>query len=192
MLPSIARSAHVSGSDELKVAVIGCGGRGTGAVAQALNTAGPVKLWAMADAFEDRLQMSLKTLTAGAAARYDADAHTGFAQKIDVPPERRFVGLDAYRKAIDSGVDVVILTTPPGLRPSHFEYAVKVGKHVFMEKPVATDAAGVRQVLAAAEEAKKKGLKVPRFRWSPAKSRGRPSPRRFPMAKVAIPWPFPA
>ena len=82
------------------------------------------------------------------------------ANKIDVPPERQFTGLDAYRKAIDSGVDVVLLAQPPGYRPQHFEYAIRAGKHVFMEKPVATDAAGIRRVLAAAEEAKKKNLKV--------------------------------
>ena len=149
---------HVTGSDEIKIALIGCGGRGTGAVAQALNTAGPVKLWAMADAFEERLEFSLKMLLSG--AKVSRGTAEGLAPRIDVPPERRFVGLDAYRKAIDSGVDLVLLTTPPGFRPLQFEYAVKQGKHVFMEKPVAVDSPGIRQVLAAAGEADRKRLKV--------------------------------
>lgn len=157
----LASTAHAAGSDEtLKVALIGCGGRGTGAAEQALSTAGSVKLWAMADAFEDRLESSLKGLNEGLSARYDREKSGPLANRIDVPKERRFVGLDAYRKAIDSGVDVVIITGPPGFRPQHFEYAVKAGKHVFMEKPVATDAHGIRRILKAAEEAKKKDLKV--------------------------------
>ncbi|MBC8872262.1 MAG: Gfo/Idh/MocA family oxidoreductase [Planctomycetes bacterium] len=151
-------NVHVAGSDEIKIALIGCGGRGTGAVAQALNTAGPVKLWAMADAFEERLEFSLKMLLSG--AKVSRGTAEGLAPRIDVPPERRFVGLDAYRRAIDSGVDLVLLTTPPGFRPMQFEYAVKQGKHVFMEKPVAVDSPGIRQVLAAAGEADRKRLKV--------------------------------
>ncbi len=156
----IARAAHAAGDDTLKVALIGCGGRGTGAVVQALNTDGPVKLWAMADLFEDKIERSLATLLKSDKGRYDRQAHQGLANIVDVPPERRFVGFDAYRQAIDSGVDVVILTTQPHFRPIHFEYAVEQGKHVFMEKPVATDVPGIRQVLAAAELAKKKNLKV--------------------------------
>ena len=155
---NVARTAHAAGSDELKIALIGCGGRGTGAAAQALHTAGPVKLWAMADAFGDRLEGSLKRLSGGATvSRGTAE---GLASRIDVPAERRFVGLDAYRQAIQSGVDVVVMASPPGFRPMQFEYAVQQGKHVFMEKPVAVDAPGIRQVLAAAEEAKRKSLKV--------------------------------
>jgi predicted dehydrogenase len=155
---NVARAAHARGGDELKIALIGCGGRGTGAAAQALNTPGPVKLWAMADAFGDRLQRSLKQLSSGAKVSHGTAE--GLAERIDVPPERRFVGLEAFRQAIDCGVDVVLLTTPPGFRPMQFEYAIRQGKHVFMEKPVAVDAPGVRKVLAAAEEAKRKGLKV--------------------------------
>lgn len=149
---------HVSGSDEIKIALVGCGGRGTGAAAQALNTAGPIKLWAVADAFAPRLEFSLKMLQGG--GRVSRGTSEGLAAKIDVPPERRFVGLDAYRQAIDSGVDLVLLTTPPGFRPAQFEYAVKQGKHVFMEKPVAVDAPGIRRVLALGSEADRKGLKV--------------------------------
>ena len=127
-------------NDELKIALIGCGGRGSGAADQALNThdQGPIKLVAMADAFEDRLEGSLNNL-----ARKHGD-------RVDVPEDRRFYGFEGYKKAI-ALADVVILATPPGFRPIHFEEAVKQGKHVFMEKPVATDAPGVRKVLAAAE-----------------------------------------
>ncbi len=157
---SIVRSAHAAGDETIKVALIGCGGRGTGAITQALNTKGPVKLWAMADVLEDRLQASLSALTKGQEARYDREKHQGFGAKVDVPPERRFLGFEAYKQAIDAGVDMVILTTPGHFRPVQFEYAVKQGKHVFMEKPVATDAPGIRQLLAANEEAKKKNLKV--------------------------------
>ena len=156
----IARTAHAAGDETIKVALIGCGGRGAGAATQALSTRGPVTLWAMADVFEDKLETSLAALTKGQESRYDRKEHHGFRDKIDVPPERRFIGFDAYKKAIDSGVDMVILATSPHFRPMHYEYAVKQGKHVFMEKPVATDAPGVRQLLAANEEAKKKGLKV--------------------------------
>lgn len=158
---SLVRQAHAAGSDEtLKIALIGCGGRGTGAAVQALSTEGPVKLWAMADAFEDRLESSLSSMQRDSPARYDRDATASLSSQIDVPPERRFVGVDAFRKAIDSGIDVAILTAPPAFRPQHFEYAVQAGKHVFMEKPLATDAHGVRRVLAAAAEARKKNLKV--------------------------------
>ncbi len=144
------RFAHgASGSDELKVALVGCGGRGSGAANQALSTytLGPVKLVAMADVHEDRMKSSLNNL------------QKQHADRVDVPPDRQFLGFDSYKKAIELA-DVVILGTPPGFRPQQFEDAVKAGKHVFMEKPVAADAAGVRKVLAAAEEAKKKNLKV--------------------------------
>ncbi len=144
------RFAHAaSGSDELKVALVGCGGRGSGAASQALSTytLGPIKLVATADVHEDRMQQSLQNL------------QKQHADRVDVPKERQFLGFDSYKKAIELA-DVVILATPPGFRPQQFEDAVKAGKHVFMEKPVAADAAGVRKVLAAAEEAKKKNLKV--------------------------------
>ncbi len=147
---SLAKSAYAAGDDEIKIALIGCGGRGTGAANQALSTQGKVKLIAMADVFEDRLDGSYKQL----------EKQTSIKDRIDVPKERRFVGFDAYQKALEAGPDLVILATPPGFRPYHFEAAVKAGKHVFMEKPVATDAPGVRKVLAAAEEAKKKNLAV--------------------------------
>ncbi len=146
---SLERMAHAASTDELKIALIGCGGRGTGAASQALNThkQGPVKLVAMADAFEDRLQGAL-----GGLKKDHGD-------RVDVPADRQFVGFEGYKQAI-ALADVVILATPPGFRPMQFEEAVKQGKHVFTEKPVATDAPGVRKFLAAAEESKKKGLKV--------------------------------
>lgn len=156
----LSRSVHAAGSDTVRVALVGCGARGTGAASQALKTKGPVVLWAMADLFEDRLKTSLGHLTKGHQADYDQELHQGFPEQIDVPPERQFIGFDAYRKAIDSGVDMVILTTTQHFRPEHYEYAVKQGKHVFMEKPLAVDVPGVRRVLAADEEAKKKRLKV--------------------------------
>jgi len=144
---TLERSAFAAGSDTLKVALIGCGGRGSGAADQALSTSGGVKLVAMADVFEDKLQGSLGNLK------------KQHADRVEVPKERQFVGFDAYKQAI-ALADVVVLATPPGFRPIHFEEAVKQGKNIFMEKPVATDAPGVRRVLAAAEEAKKKNLKV--------------------------------
>jgi predicted dehydrogenase len=144
----IARSAHAAGDETIKIALVGCGGRGTGACQQALSTAGPIKLVAMADAFADRLAQSFRQLS------------KSHAERVDVPEERRFVGFDAYQKALDAGIDVVLLATPPGFRPIHFEAAVRAGKHVFMEKPVATDAVGVRRVLATAADAKAKDLKV--------------------------------
>jgi predicted dehydrogenase len=147
---SAERYAHAAGnSDEIKIAMVGCGGRGSGAAGQALSTypIGPVKLIAMADIHPDRLESSLNNL------------QKTHAERVDVPKERQFIGFDAYKKAIELA-DVVILSTPPGFRPMMFEEAVKQGKNIFMEKPVATDAAGVRKVLAAAEEAKKKNLKV--------------------------------
>ncbi|MCG8449148.1 MAG: Gfo/Idh/MocA family oxidoreductase [Pirellulales bacterium] len=156
----IARAAYAGGDDEIKIALIGCGGRGTGAALNALSTEGKIKLWAMADAFEGRLSQCLKKLLRGAGQRYDSKIEGSLEAKIDVPPERQFVGLDAYQKAIDSGVDVVILTTPPGFRPLQFEAAISAGKHVFMEKPVAVDAPGVRKVLAAGRQATAKGLAV--------------------------------
>lgn len=143
--------AYAAGDDVIKIGLIGCGGRGTGAAGQALSTQGNVKLVALGDAFPDRLEDSLRHLRTEFENR---------PERITVDEEHKFTGFDAYQKVIDSGVDLVVLATPPGFRPIHFEAAVKAGKHVFMEKPVAVDAVGVRTVLAAAEEAKKKNLGV--------------------------------
>lgn len=157
---AVERTAFAAGSDTIKLALIGCGDRGAGAASQALRTQGPIKLWAMADLFADHLEAKLDILTKGEQAAYDRESHRGFAAQIEVPPERRFVGFDAYQKAMDNGVDVVILTTPPHFRAAHFQYAVQRGKHVFMEKPLAVDAPGIRQILATNAEAKSKNLKV--------------------------------
>lgn len=139
---------HPGGSTEIKFAVIGCGGRGTGAANQIMNTKGNTKLVAVADAFGDKARRTIKGLT----ERHGA--------KVDVPGERIFSGLEAYKAAIDSDVDLVVIATPPGFKPQQFEYAVKRGKHVFMEKPVASDAPGVRRVLAANELAKQNSRMV--------------------------------
>jgi myo-inositol 2-dehydrogenase / D-chiro-inositol 1-dehydrogenase len=145
---ALPRAVHAQSSQPLKLAVIGCGGRGTGAAQEALrNNATPVKLVAMADAFPHNLNRGLENLK------------REFGDKVEVPPDRQFTGLDGYKQAI-AAADVVILATPPGFRPMDFEEAIRQKKHVFMEKPVATDVPGVRRVLAAAEEAKKQNLKV--------------------------------
>jgi myo-inositol 2-dehydrogenase / D-chiro-inositol 1-dehydrogenase len=157
-LSSLVKPLHAGGDETLKIALVGCGNRGTGAVANALQTSGPVKLWAMADAFGDRLAHSLQVLEGGGKLRRGAVPEE-IAERVDVAPERQFVGLDAYKHAIDAA-DVVLLCAPPGFRPEQFEYAVERGKHVFMEKPVATDPPGVRRVLAAGEAAARKGLKI--------------------------------
>jgi myo-inositol 2-dehydrogenase / D-chiro-inositol 1-dehydrogenase len=140
----IARSAHVYGSDEIKVALIGCGGRGSGAASQALATKGKVTLWAMADAFADRVESCYNQVKRN-VERGQRDGDELYTDSsVNVPEERRFVGFDAYKQAIDSGADLVILATPPGFRPMHFEAAVQAGKHIFAEKPVAVDAPGVK------------------------------------------------
>lgn len=145
---SLARSAHAAGDDLIRIGLIGCGGRGTGAANQALRVKDNVKLVALADAFQDQVDSSLANL----------QKEEDIKSKIDVPAERRFVGFDAYKQLLDSGVDLVILATPPGFRPLHLAAAVAAGKHVFAEKPVAVDAPGVRSVLESTAEAKRKGL----------------------------------
>lgn len=136
-----------SPGDTLKIALVGCGGRGSGAANQALSTTGDTKLVAVADVFKDRMESSLRNLK---------DQHK---EKVAVPDENKFIGFEAYKQAI-ALADVVILATPPGFRPMMFEEAVRQGKHVFTEKPVAVDGPGVRRFLAAAAESKKKNLKV--------------------------------
>lgn len=136
-----------AGNDSIKIALIGCGSRGTGAVFNAFATGHNIKVVALCDVFADNLEKAYGTLKAK------------FSDKVDVPDSRKYVGFDGYKAAIREA-DVVILTTPPGFRPMHFEEAVRAGKHVFMEKPVAVDVPGVHQVLAAAEEARRKKLNV--------------------------------
>ena len=147
-LPLDAMS-NVYDNKKLKLALIGCGGRGSGAAVQALTADDKVELYAMADAFRDRIDSSLN----GIKEHFDG------SKNIDVQEKNMFTGFDAYKKAIDL-CDVVILTTPPGFRPLHFEYAINNDKHVFMEKPLATDAPGIRKVLEVAKIAKEKKLNV--------------------------------
>ncbi|MBX2820156.1 MAG: Gfo/Idh/MocA family oxidoreductase, partial [Rhodothermaceae bacterium] len=141
--------AFAKGSDAIKVGLIGCGGRGTGAAVQAMRSKQNVKLVAMSDAFKDRLDSSLENIM----------EELDDTSCIAVPEENKFVGFDGYKDVIAAS-DVIILTTPPGFRPMHFEAAIEAGKHVFMEKPVATDAPGIRQVLKTAKKAKEKQLNV--------------------------------
>lgn len=141
---------HADGDDTIRVGLIGCGGRGTGAANQALHADPHVRLVAMGDAFQDRLNGSLESLR----------RVSEIANRIDVPREKQFVGFDAYRQVINSGVDVVLLCTPPHFRPTHLEAAVQAGKHIFAEKPVAVDGPGVRRVLAACQEAARRRLSV--------------------------------
>src|SRR5262249_36684800 len=143
-------AVHAAGSDVLRVGLVGCGSRGTGAATQALQADPHVQPPALADASEDRLQSSL--------AHLRKDEKVG--DKVDVKPEHCFVGFDAYQKLLDSGVDVVLLCTPPQFRPLHLKAAVDAGKHIFAEKPVAVDAPGVRSVLATCQEARKKNLSI--------------------------------
>ena len=134
---------------EIKVALVGCGGRGTGAAAQALAADPDVRLVAIADVFVDRAEECFSSLS-------ENNEHS---DRLNVNEETIFIGFDAYKKAIDMA-DVVILTTPPAFRPTHFQYAIMKNKHVFMEKPVATDVAGIKQVIEAGKTARRKKLNV--------------------------------
>ncbi len=152
-LPIFSKANYFAGSDDvIKIALVGCGGRGTGAIVQALSTKQNVRLVAMGDAFKDRLDKSYKNVV-------EALKEKGLDSRVQVKEENKFIGFDAYQKAIPLA-DVVILATPPGFRPIHFEEAIRQNKHVFMEKPVATDPAGIQKVLEVAQEAKRKKLNV--------------------------------
>jgi len=157
---TIARSAHIAASDEIKVGLIGCGGRGRGAAEQVLATEGPVRLVAVGDAFQHRVDGVLSGLKDAQNRSKSENNPLWVGSEIDVPKERQFVGFDAYEGVLASDADLVLLCTPPGFRPIHFEAAVKAGKQIFTEKPVAVDGPGVRRFLAANEEAKKKNLMV--------------------------------
>jgi predicted dehydrogenase len=148
--PSVVRKP--GGAEMLKVGLIGCGGRGTGAAVNALRADPNVKLWAMADAFADQLEGSLNSLLT-------SEDSADLKDKIDVPPERRFVGFEAYKRVIEC-CDVILLATSPHFRPLHLAAIVAAGKHSFVEKPIATDAPGIRSVRASCELAKSKGLSV--------------------------------
>jgi myo-inositol 2-dehydrogenase/D-chiro-inositol 1-dehydrogenase len=151
----LATGVYAQGSDEIKVGVIGCGGRGSGAAADVLRAAPNVTIHALGDAFDDRLN--------GLKRRLERDAKdeevVKLGNRVDIG-DRAFVGLDAYKKVIDSGCNYIILATPPGFRPLHLEAAINAGKHVFTEKPVAVDGPGIRKVMVAYEEANKKKLGI--------------------------------
>ncbi len=158
-LPYASNAGYFNSVDDsIKVALIGCGGRGTGAAMQALLTKQNVKLVAMADAFRDRLDECYNALMSDDLSDWSG-AGGNVKDKVLVKEDTKFVGFDGYLKAIPLA-DVIILATPPGFRPIHFEEAVRQGKHIFMEKPVATDPAGVKKVLDAAVIAKQKRLNV--------------------------------
>ncbi len=167
-LTAVAPRLYAGENNTIKVALVGCGGRGSGAAANALATkSGPIKLVAMADIFAERLQRSHDGLKEAARTpRTSGSADTwvmGFeADQVDVPPERRFLGFDAYQKAMDClrPGDVVILTTPVAFRWVHFAYAIRKGIHVFMEKPVTVDGPTTRRMLRLADESAQKNLKV--------------------------------
>ena len=151
LMAGIAPRIYAAGRNTINLALVGCGGRGSGAVSNALSSkTGPTKLIAMADVFEDRLSRSHKALS------------NQFGERIDVPPDRRFLGFDAYRKAIDClrPGDVMVQATHSAFRPTHVECAVKKGVNVFMEKSFAPDPGGTKRIIRLGEEAEKKNLKI--------------------------------
>ena len=131
---------------ELKAGIIGCGGRGSGAAMNFLAAANGVSIVALGDTFQDRVDSLAQKLKD--------------EKNIDIPADKRFVGLDAYKQVIDSDVDVVIVATPPNFRPIHFQYAVEKSKHCFLEKPICVDAVGYRTIMATAKQAQAKNLCV--------------------------------
>ncbi len=151
-IPSVR--AFAQGSDVLRVGVIGCGGRGTGAARDCLRSSDGVELVAMGDLFPDRLEKSMKNLAEVASEEPE------FGKKLKVDRGRAFAGFDAYQRVIDADIDLVLIATPPTFRPAHLEYAIRAGKHVFMEKPVAVDPVGIRSIMASSDMAKEKGLAI--------------------------------
>lgn len=145
---SVSRSAHAAGSDILKVALVGCGGRGSGAAVNAMNAEANVRLTVLADAFPDQIEDAKKNLS------------KQLGEKFAVTDDKCFTGFDAYKQAIATDCDVVLLCTPPHFRPMQLRAAIEAGKHVFCEKPVAVDAPGVRSVLETAAKAKEKNLSI--------------------------------
>jgi len=149
---SLASRVHAAGNDCIRVGLVGCGGRGTGAARDALMAGPDIELVAMGDIFPAKVERSL-----GRLQKIKAN-NQAFKNNISVEPDHRFAGLDAYKKVIDSGIDYVLLCTPPGFRPAHIEYAVKQGVHIFAEKPCATDPPGVRRIRSLQAEMKRKGI----------------------------------
>ncbi|MEM9016661.1 MAG: Gfo/Idh/MocA family oxidoreductase [Verrucomicrobiota bacterium] len=151
-------SAQVAGSDAVKIGMIGVGGRGSGAIVQNLTANDSARLVAAADAFQDKID-GTGPRAAGLPKIMTQLEKIGKSSQVDLPKSRQYAGFDAYKGVIDES-DLVIIATPPGFRPIHFDYAVKQGKHVFMEKPVCVDAKGFNQVIESAKEADQKGVKV--------------------------------
>ncbi len=147
---AVPRSVHAAGAEGYKVALIGCGGRGTGAAVNTAEAEPTAKITVMADLFPDRLQ----------ACRQSLEKNSKMAGRIEVTDETCFSGFDAYQKAIDTDVDVVILATPPHFRPAQLKAAIEAGKHVFCEKPVAVDAPGIRSVFETVDRAREKDLSI--------------------------------
>ncbi|NBW87102.1 MAG: hypothetical protein EBR23_09810, partial [Planctomycetia bacterium] len=153
----VARAAHAAGSDRLKIGLVGCGGRGTGAATNAIAADPGVVLWALADAFPDHVKSAAGVL--GRAVEERAGRDASFRQRFDCPEERQFSGLESYKQLLDA-CDVVLLATPPGFRPTHLRAAVEAGRQVFCEKPMAVDAAGLRSVRDSVAIATERGLAV--------------------------------
>ena len=147
---AVPRAVHAGAGETLRVGLIGAGGRGTGAAQNALDASPDNVLVAIGDAFADKARASLDELR----------KNENFKDRVQVADDRLFTGFDAYKQVIDSGVDVVILATPPHFRPQHLAYAVEQGKHSFVEKPVAVDAPGVRSIIETCEKPKQKNLAV--------------------------------
>jgi len=155
---ALSSNVHAAGSDIIKVGVIGCGGRGSGATDNVLNSAKGVSIVAIGDVFQDRME-GLRNHLLNSSAKNEKIK--GLGNTVDLPQERCFVGLDAYEKVINApGVNYIILATPPGFRPIHIQAAVAAGKNIFTEKPVAVDGPGIRKVMQAYEDAQKKGLYI--------------------------------
>jgi len=163
LVDPLVRTAHAAGSDRLRFGIVGCGGRGLGAAAQAVAADPGNVLWAMADAFPDKLEQGFNVLSRAVAARVEQDP--AYAERLDCTPERRFAGLDAYQAVIES-CDVVLLATPTVFRPIHLRAAIEAGRHVFCEKPMAIDATSLRHVRDSTVLAREKGLSlVSGFCW---------------------------
>lgn len=146
--PFISLADGLLTNKEIRVGLVGCGGRGTGAVTQSLLADPQVKIVALADVFQDKIDQTLQILN-----KVDS-------KRVDIPAERQFQGFDSYKKLIDSGVDVVLLCSPPNFRPDHIEYAVLAGKHIFCEKPVAVDIPGLKRVMESVKLSKERNLKL--------------------------------
>ncbi len=151
---------HAAGSDRIRVGLIGCGSRGTGAVRNCVDSSPNLEITALGDLFQDRVEACLNTIKKNGEKDWSSSQPWQHADKVKVTPETCFTGFDAYQKVINSGVDLVILATSPHFRPIHLKAAVAAGKHVFMEKPVAVDPVGIRSVLESSELAKQRGLAI--------------------------------